>query len=145
MWSSAARKDLVKQQLAQNRASRLALHCNQMADINTMHATLSWLRVEERLTASLLFIRNITMLNIPNVLHSQFTHSSDTHNYPTRHASRGLFTVPKSRTNSRKFTVLYRAIIAWNSVPSHIAQMNSKHGLKKLTKQHLTAQRLSPI
>jgi hypothetical protein len=48
IWSSAAKKDLVKLQLAQNRASRLAHHCNQWAYINTIHASLSW--VEERLT-----------------------------------------------------------------------------------------------
>jgi hypothetical protein len=52
MWSSAARRDyyyyyLVKLQLDQNRAACLALHCNQRADINTMHASLSWLRVED--------------------------------------------------------------------------------------------------
>ncbi|XP_045546557.1 uncharacterized protein isoform X1 [Salmo salar] len=71
VWSSAARKDLVKLQLAQNRAARFALNCNQRADINTMHASLSWLRVEERLTASLLiFIRNMNVLKIPNCLHS---------------------------------------------------------------------------
>ena len=52
--SSAAKKDLVKLQLAQNRTARFALNCNQRDDINTMHASLSWLRVEERLTASLL-------------------------------------------------------------------------------------------
>ena len=33
VWSSAARKDLDKLQLAQNRVARLALHCNQRADI----------------------------------------------------------------------------------------------------------------
>jgi hypothetical protein len=38
LWSSAARKDLVKLQLAQNRVAR---HCNQRANINTMHASLS--------------------------------------------------------------------------------------------------------
>jgi hypothetical protein len=43
--------------------------------------------------------------------------------------TRGLFTVPKSRTNSRKSSVLHRAIIVRNFVPSHIAQMNSKPGL----------------
>ena len=125
--------------MAQNRAARLALHCNQRADINTMHASLSWLRVEERLTASLLFIKNIHVLKIQKCLHSQFTHSSDTHTYPTRHVTRGLFTVPKSRTNSRKRTVLYRAIISWNSIASHIAQMNSKPGFEKQIKLHLKA------
>ena len=51
VWLSAARKDLVKLQLVQNRMSHLALHCNQRADINTMHDNLSWPSVEERLTA----------------------------------------------------------------------------------------------
>ena len=46
MWSSTAKKDLVKLQLAQNRAARLALHYNQRADINTTYASHSWLRVE---------------------------------------------------------------------------------------------------
>ena len=72
VWPSAATKDLVKMQLAQNTATRLALNCNQRADINTMHAgLLSWLRVEERLSPSnLLFIRNIHVLKIPHFLHS---------------------------------------------------------------------------
>jgi hypothetical protein len=65
VWSSAARKDLVKLQLTQNRAARLALHCNQRADINTMHTSLSWLRVEERLTASLLFLNCKKLLTFP--------------------------------------------------------------------------------
>jgi hypothetical protein len=33
VWSNAARKDLVKLHLAQNKATRLALHCNPRADI----------------------------------------------------------------------------------------------------------------
>ena len=100
VWSSAGRKYLVKLQLAQDKGARFALNCNQRADINTMHASLSWLRVEERPNASLLvFIRNIHVLKIQNCLHSQHTHSSDTH--LSKHASRGLFTVLKSRTNSR--------------------------------------------
>jgi hypothetical protein len=77
VWSSAARKDLVKLQLAQNRAARLALNCNQRDDINTMQASLSWLRVEERLAAHYGDSNNV--LKIPNCLHSQFTHSSLTH------------------------------------------------------------------
>ena len=48
--------DIGKLQLAQNRAARLALKCTQRANINDMHVNLSWLKVEERLTASLLVI-----------------------------------------------------------------------------------------
>jgi hypothetical protein len=116
-------------QLDQNRAVRFVLHCNQGANIITMHARLCWLRVDERLTASLLvFIRNMNILEIPNCLHNQLTHSTDTNTYPTRHATRDPFTVPRSRTYSRKHIVLYRAINAWNYLPSHI--VNSKSGLK---------------
>ena len=94
MWSSASRKYLFQLQLAQNRAACLALHCNQRADINTMHASISWLRVYERLPASLLpFIRNINLLKIPN---SQHTHSSDTHTHsPHQTCHQGSFHSPQ--------------------------------------------------
>jgi hypothetical protein len=142
MWSSAARKYQVKLQLAQNRAAHLSLHCNQRADINTMHGSLSWLRVEERLTATiLLFIRN----KIPNGLHSQFTHSSDTH-LPHQACHQGSIHSPQIQNKFKNtHTVLHRAIIEWNSIPSHIAQINSKTGFKKQIKQHLAAQHLSCI
>ena len=85
LWSSAARGDLVKLQLVQNRVAPLALHCNQKTDINTMHASLSWLRVKERLTAS----HNV--LKIPNCLHSQHTHSSNTHRLTPPSMPPGVF------------------------------------------------------
>ena len=48
IWSSAAKKDLAKLQLAQNRAARLVLNCTHRTNINNMQASLSWLRVDER-------------------------------------------------------------------------------------------------
>ncbi|KAK6320212.1 hypothetical protein J4Q44_G00093190 [Coregonus suidteri] len=48
IWSSAAKQYLAKMHLAQNRAARLALNCTNRTNINNMHASLSWLRVEER-------------------------------------------------------------------------------------------------
>jgi zinc transporter ZupT len=68
------KKDLGKLQLAQR------------ANINNIHVNLSWLKVEDRLTSSLLvFIRGIDMLNALSGLSKLLAHSSDTHAYPTRH------------------------------------------------------------
>ena len=87
IWSSAAKKDLAKQQLAQMREALLALNYTNITNFNNMHDSFSWLRVDERFTASLLvFMRNITVMKIPDCLHNQITFSSDTHTYPTRHA-----------------------------------------------------------
>jgi hypothetical protein len=62
------KKDLGKLQLAQNRTARLALGGTQRANINNMHANLSWLKVEEKLTSSLLlFMRGMA--------HSSVTHA----------------------------------------------------------------------
>ena len=86
VWSSAARKDLAKLQLAQNRVAPLALHCNQRADINTMYVSLSWLRVEERLTASLLLItlcwksQIVCLVNLNTALtHTHLCHQGSFH------------------------------------------------------------------
>jgi hypothetical protein len=47
----------------------------------------------KRLTSSLLvFVRGIDKLNAPSCLLELLAHSTDTHAYPTRHATRGLFT-----------------------------------------------------
>jgi hypothetical protein len=83
-----------------------------------MYVNLSWLKVEEILTSSLLvFVRSVDMLNVLSCLFKLLAHSSDTHAYPTRHATRGIFTVPKSRTDDRRCTVLHTGMTTWNSIP----------------------------
>ena len=96
-----------------------------------MHVKLSWLKVAERLSASLLaFVRNMNEEKIPNCLYSQLTFSSNTHKYSTRHATRGLFKVPRARTQSMQRTVLYRGMVAWNSLPAEIAKAHNKSSFK---------------
>ena len=107
-----------------------------------MHVNLSWLKVEERSTSSLLvFVRGVDKLNVPNCLFELLAHSSDTHAYPTRHATRGLFTVPKSRTDYGRRTVLRRAITTWNSIPHQVTHASSRIRFKKQVKIHLMEQR----
>jgi hypothetical protein len=103
-----------------------------------------------KLTVSLLvFVRGVNGLKVTNYLFKQwdthpyntrhltrglFTvprsrteagkHSSDTHRYNTRHLTRGLFTVPRSRTEAGKHTVLNRAMIMWNSLSPKVTQGN---------------------
>ena len=79
-----------------------------------MHVNLSCLKVEERLTSSLLvFIRSVDKLNVPSCLLKILAHSSDTYAYPTRHALKGLFTVPKSRTDYGRHTGTKYYIETW--------------------------------
>jgi hypothetical protein len=63
---------------------------------DNMHVNLSWLKLEERLTSSLLvLVRSIDMLNAPECcIFKLLGHSSDTHAYPTRHATRAFFHKP---------------------------------------------------
>jgi uncharacterized protein involved in tellurium resistance len=70
--------------LAQKRAAWLALGCTQRANIDNIRVNLSWLKVKERLTSSLLvFVRGIDMLNEPSCLFVILAQSSDTHAYLT--------------------------------------------------------------
>ena len=105
----------------------LNLGCTQRANIYNMHVNLSWLKVEEKLTSSLLvFMRGIDMLNALLCLSELLVHSSDTHAYPTRHATKGLFTLPKSRIDYGRCTVLHRAMTTWNSIPHQVTDASSK-------------------
>ena len=112
IWPSATKKDVGLEQSSKT----WPLNVHGGLNINNMPVNLSWLKVEERLTSSLLvFVRGIDVLKEPNCLFKQLTHSSDTHTYPTRHTTRRLFTVPKFRTDYGKCTVLHRTMSTWNS------------------------------
>lgn len=54
VWSSASKTDLTKLQLIQNRAARLALRCPFRTSTSARHERLSWLKVEDRLTCTLI-------------------------------------------------------------------------------------------
>jgi hypothetical protein len=101
VWSGATKKELGKLQLAQKRAAWPALGCTQRANINNMHVNLSWL------ITTFIYER----LNAPSGLSKLLAHSSDTHAYPSRHATRGLFTVLKSRTDYGRHTVLHGTLM----------------------------------
>ena len=80
-------------------------------------------------------MRGIDMLNAPSRLSKLLAHSSDTHAYPTKHVTRGLLTVPKSRTDYGRWTVLNRAMTTWNSISHQVAHASSKIRLKQQIKK----------
>ena len=90
-----------------------------------LHDNLSWFKLEERLTTSL-FVRGIDMFKASSCLFELLANSSDTHAYPTRHVTRGLFTVPKSRTVYGRRTVLHRAMTPLNSIPHQVTDASSR-------------------
>jgi hypothetical protein len=129
MWSGATKRHFT---VGPEQGSPAGPYCTQRANINNMHVNLSWLKVEKRLTLSLLvFVRGIDMLNAPSCLFKLLAYSLCTHAYPTRHATRGLFTVPKSRTDYGRLTVLHRAITTWNSIPHLVNHASTKILFKK--------------
>jgi hypothetical protein len=86
VWSGAENKDIGKLKLVQNRAACIALRCSLKVNVNNMHVNLSWLKVEERWTASLLvFVQGVDVLKVPICRFKQLEHSADTHRYHTRH------------------------------------------------------------
>jgi hypothetical protein len=88
--------------------------------------------MEERLTSSLLvFVRGVDKLKVPSCLFKILAHDSDTHAYPTRHATRGPFIVPKFRTDYGRHRVLHRAVTTRNSIPHQVTDACSKIRFKK--------------
>ncbi len=83
-----------------------------------MHKILGWLLVKDRTSVSLLcFIRNILVSRV-QTSKCTLLYSSAGHNFNTRHASKGYFLLPVSKTNAKQWTVMYRVIKIWNDLPS---------------------------
>jgi hypothetical protein len=55
----------------------------------------------------------------------------DTHALPTSHATIDLFTIPKSRTDYGRHTVLHRAMTTWNSIPHQVTDAAVESECKK--------------
>ena len=78
------------------------------------------------------FLRNILVTKKPSILYNKLPFSLDIHDYATRHATRGNFTLPKAKTNTVKRMVMYRAMQEWNVLPEQITQESSKRRFKSL-------------
>lgn len=131
--SCAAKQDIGQLQLIQNRAAHIALKMY-------TEGRCQWYACQSLLAQSV-FLPGVDWLKVSNCLVKQLAHSSDTHWYNTRHAARGLFTVPRSRTEAGKHTVLNRAMTTWNSLPPRVTQTSNNTRFKKWIKEHLTARR----
>ena len=135
IWSNACRTHLAKLQVVQNKAARLILQCSQYTSITHMHSSLHWLKVEDKLMASLLTSTWAILNNkTPLKQYNRFCKTSNSHIYNTRSATTGTFVVPRANTNALQRTVGYRAITAWNSMPTFITQISSKASFKKQVK-----------
>ena len=140
IWSSAAKTQIQKLQIAQNKAARLALHCSKRTHIVDMHRDLSWLSVEKRLQSRVItFFRNVQVDKKPQYFYDQITYTKEKHEHMTRQATSGHLLAPKPRTNLLKSSVTYRAIMEWNSLPGYFAEIKSKTTFKKKLKYHLLA------
>ncbi len=83
------------------------------------------------------------MTKLPRILYKYLRFSSNEHDHNTRHATEGRFTLPKVKTNMLKHTLVYRAMVTWNTLSGHIMQENGKNRFKTLLKNHLLAEELS--
>ena len=138
VWSSASKRDLDRLQKAQNKAARCALNCNHRTSINSMHVRLRWLSVNQRSSYVLLnFVRNLKVLQAPQVLYSRMVSHYTQHEYHTRLATEERFTLPSVHSGKIQDSVMYRAMILWNDIPRYIILTNTKDRFKLVLKQYL--------
>ncbi len=115
VWASALKGLLSRLQIAQNKAARLVLGCSSRSSVTSMHVYLNWLNVEKGLSTK--------QIQNPIFIFDKIIHSSAVHMHSTRGASSRHMTLPRAKSNRMKKVVVYRAIKAWNCVPSGIRNM----------------------
>ena len=138
VWSNASKSDLDRLQKAQNKAARCALNCNLRTSIDSMHVRLRWLSVSQRSSYVLLnFVRNLKVLQAPQVLYNRMASHYVQHKYHTRLATEERFTLPSVHSGKIQNSVMYRAMILWNDIPRYIILINTKDRFKLVLKQYL--------
>ena len=71
------------------------------------------------------------------ILHERLLWQFAQHNYQTRCATDRRCMLPNAKSSMLQKTVMYRAMVIWNSLPMHIVQESIKEQFKSLLKQHL--------
>ncbi len=110
VWSNASHGIIRKLQIIQNKAARMALACGLRTNVTKMHENLLWMDVKNRSKYLLMvFMRNVIRTKRPMICYKKLSFSAGIHNFPTRHATGGCFTLPKFETAGQK-TVMFRAM-----------------------------------
>ena len=131
VWSSAASGDLRKLQVVQNRAARLVLGCPLRSNVSRMHACLSWLTVENRLSLNtLVLFKTVMSSKTPAFINSQIVFSNTVHGHNTRGSSNGQLVLPHPRNNFLKRSFIYRSLSLWNNLPLCLCCIYSKSAFK---------------
>ena len=141
LWSNADKKDIIKLQVAENKAARLALGYNyySRAPTKPMYERQLWLTVEQKVATSLVsLVRNICTNKKPNCLHRRLHFTRDRHTYSTRNAVMGRFTTPKPNTDAMRGSVMYRAMSMWNALPYEITVTEGKQSFNRKVKTHFS-------
>ena len=121
-----------------NKEVYIDLHFTSWTNILRMHKCLSWLKLEQRLLASLtLIFRSICVSNKPNCLYKLINYTSNRHNYSTRQVVMERFTVPMPKSNAIQKTVMYRAMSIWNALPHTIIDIKVRIHFEKQLKIHV--------
>lgn len=132
VWSSAPKKDVDKLQFVQNKAARLSLNCSRYANIQNMHQTLGWALVKHKIHFALIcFFKKILVSKLPMVLYDKLQFSCSIHNFGTRHAGNGNFTLPICHLKTGQKAVMFRGMRSWNSLPVDIANITNISVFKK--------------
>ena len=143
-WSSASKGLLGTLQVAQNRAARLVLGCSPRTSVVDMHKRLTWLTVEQRLSANLhLHFHKVIQTQTPRFIFNNIIYSSNVHTHSTRAASRGQMTLPRPKTNYMKKTVIDRSIAHWNSLPDDVSSIKGRACFKRMLRSHLQSHTFS--
>ena len=138
VWSSAASGDMRKLQVVQNRAARLILNCPLRANVSGMHACLSWLTVQNRVSFNTILMFKTVMSNkTPVFINSQIVFRNTVHGHDTRGSSKGQLVLPRPKYSILKRSFIYRSLSLWNDLPRNLCCINSKLTFKKHLKFYL--------
>ena len=110
VWSTTSLSNIRKLQLVQNKATRVALSCGWRTNVIKIHKSLGWLDVKTIfLSLLMVFIKNVIITKSPPIIYRNLSFSSLAHNYSTRHALGGCFSLPRSKTKIPRSYILGNA------------------------------------
>lgn len=128
-------------QKLQNRGLRIILKCNRYTSIRTMHESLNWMYVEDRIyLLCMTFIYKMNKNMLPSYFAEFISYNNNIHSYNTRHNDN--FHITRTHNRQSMNSIFFKGLNEFNKLPADIKNSRNVHAFKRHLLKIITERRI---
>ncbi|KAG6458312.1 hypothetical protein O3G_MSEX010807 [Manduca sexta] len=136
IWGTAAKTNLAKLQIVQNKLLKVLFHLDYLTPTNKLFKKIKVMNISETYTYQIcILVRKILNKDIHTKI--TFSKKAQLHKMNLRSNNDNMIRLLKPRTNFGRKSIMYEGVRLYNRLPKNIKESKSMYTYKRLLKHHL--------